>query len=213
MTDLVLRGATYSVYTRIARLALAEKALAYTFEEMDIFAEGQPSAEHLARHPFGRIPVLEQGTFSLYETAAICRYLDEGFAGPPLQPADAKGRARMAQIVGLLDSYAYRTLVWDVFVERIDAPREGRAPDEAKIAAALPKARLCLGALQDLMGAGPWLAGASLSLADLHAAPMLAYFRLTPEGTALLAEHPALAAWWERMSARPAMAATRFALE
>lgn len=213
MSELTLYGADYSVYTRIVRLVLAEKTLTHRFVELDVFAAGGPPLALRARQPFGRIPVLEDGDFRLYETAAICRYLDEGFAGPSLQPAEPRGRARMAQIVGLLDSYAYRTLVWDIFVERMDAPREGRAPDEARIAAALPKARLCLGALQDLMAPGPWLAGPALSLADLHAAPMLAYFRLTPEGAALLAEHPALAAWWERMNTRPPMTATRFGLE
>jgi hypothetical protein len=37
------------------------------------------SPEHLARHPFGRVPVLEHGRFSLYETQAILRYLDRAW--------------------------------------------------------------------------------------------------------------------------------------
>jgi glutathione S-transferase len=119
----------------------------------------------------------------------------------------------MNQAIGILDSYAYRTLVWDIFVERVRAAAGERAPDEARIAAALPKAETCLRALGDVMGAAPWLAGSALSLADLHAAPMLVYFRMAPEGAAMLDRHLGLRRWWEAMAARPSLAATRSPLE
>jgi glutathione S-transferase len=47
-----------------------------------------------------------------------------------------------------------------------------------------------------------------LSLADLHVGAMIAYFTLAPEGAALLASHPRLAAWWGRLSRRASVAAT-----
>jgi glutathione S-transferase len=205
----ILFGAAYSVYVRIVRLALWEKQVSYRLQEVDVFAPGGPPADYFARQPFGRIPAFEHDGFTLYETAAITRYIDEAFDGPALQPEDAKRRARMNQVTGILDSYAYRTLVWDIYVERVDAPREGRAADEAKIAAALPRARLCLDELTRLMGRAPFLAGDALTLADLHAAPMFAYFLAAPEGAAMLAERPALAGWWREMAALPAMTATR----
>lgn len=81
-------------------------------------------------------------------------------------------------------------------------------PDEARIAAALPIAATCLAELARLRGDGPWLAGAQLTLADLHAAPMFFYFLKAPEGMALLAAQPGLAAWWAAIAARPSFAAT-----
>jgi glutathione S-transferase len=212
-TKPTLFGAAYSVYVRIARLALEEKGVPYHLVEVDIFAEGGPPADYLRRHPFGRIPAFEHDGFQLYEAGAISRYVDEAFPGPPLEPHEPRARARMNQIIGLLDSYAYRTLVWDIFVERVRAPVNGRAPDEAKIAAALPRARTCLKALEDLMGAHPWLAGPALTLADLHAAPMFAYLRLADEGTKLMAAHANLQRWWQAIAARPSMTATRSPLE
>lgn len=209
MIEPIVFGAAYSVYVRIVRLALWEKGIPYRLQEVDIFASGGPPTDYLARQPFGRIPAFEHDGFRLYETAAIARYVDEAFAGPRLQPEDAKARARMNQIVGILDSYAYRPLVWDIYLERVEPPREGRISDEAKIAAALPRARQCLRVLADLMAGAPFLAGASLSLADLHAAPMFAYFLAAPEGAALTAEQPALTAWWQRIAGRPGMTATR----
>jgi glutathione S-transferase len=198
----VLFGATYSAYVRSARLALEEKGVAYRLEEVDIFAPGGPPPAYCERHPFGRIPAFEHDGFRLYETGAITRYVDEAFAGPKLQPADPKARARMNQAISILDNYAYRTLVWDIFVERVRVPKRGRAADEQKIAAALPKAATCLAALQAIMGDGEHLAGETLTLADLHAAPMIAYFRLAAEGASLLDRHPALAAWWQRLARR-----------
>ncbi len=209
MSQPIVFGAAYSVYVRIVRLALWEKQVSYRLQEVDAFAPGGPPADHLARQPFGRIPAFEHDGFTLYETAAITRYIDEAFDGPALQPDDAKRRARMNQIIGMLDSYAYRTLVWDIYMERVGAPREGRAADEAKITAALPRARICLDELARLMGRAPFLAGDALTLADLHAAPMFAYFLAAPEGVAMLVERPALAGWWQRMAARPGMTATR----
>lgn len=214
MGEPILFGAPYSVYVRIVRLALAEKGVAYRLEEIDIFAPGGPPAEYLTRrHPFGRIPAFEHDGFRLYETGAIARYVDEAFAGPALQPSAPRARARMNQIISLLDNYAYRTLVWDIFVERVRAPAQGRQADEAKIAAALPKARICLAALSELMSGSPFLAGPALTLADLHAAPMLIYFRIAAEGASLLAETPDLAAWLERMAGRASNRATRSPIE
>jgi glutathione S-transferase len=207
MADPTLYGAAYSVYTRIARLALLEKGVAFHFEIVDIFAEGAAKAQ-LPRHPFGLIPAFAHDDFALYETAAICRYIDEGFPGPPLQPATPRERARMAQLIGLLDSYAYRAMVWDVFVESVRKPIRGEAVDAAKVKAGLAKAETCLAALAELMGQAPFLAGDAMTLADLHAAPMIAYFGAASAGAAALARHPSLSAWWEGMRARASLLAT-----
>jgi len=213
LSDPILFGAAYSVYVRIARLALAEKGVPYRLEEVDIFAEGGPPADYLARHPFGRIPAFEHEGFRLYESGAITRYVDEAFPGPALQPAEPKARARVNQAISILDSYAYRTLVWDIYVERMRAAENGRVTDEARIAAALPRAETCLGALEALMAEDAWLAGPALSLADLHAAPIFAYAVMAPEGRTLVERHARIARWWEKMAGRPSMAATRFPTE
>jgi glutathione S-transferase len=202
-----LYGADYSVYVQIAKLALAEKQVEYEQVPVDVFAADGPPAWYLEHQPFGRIPAFEHDGFRLHETVAITRYVDEAFDGPALQPADVRDRARMTQIIGMLDAYGYRPMVWDVYVERIDKPNEGKATDEALIAAGLEKSRICLGALTKLKAEGDWRLGEHLTLADLHAAPMFWYFAKAPEGAAMIAEFPALAEWWERMRARPSFQA------
>jgi glutathione S-transferase len=58
----------------------------------------------MARHLFGKIPAFEHAGFRLYEAGAIIRYVDEVFHGPRLQPDDVRGRARMNQIISILDT-------------------------------------------------------------------------------------------------------------
>jgi glutathione S-transferase len=210
MTEVTVYGAGYSTYTRTVLLALAEKSVAWTLSEVDIFKP--VPQEHLDRHPWGKIPVLEHDGFRVYETAAVTRYIDESFPGPQLQPLTARGRARMMQVIGLIDSYGYRPLIPELFVQRAVMPKFGNASDEAKIAAALPEAERVLDAIAAVQGSDPYPAG-SFSLADLHLAPIFAYVTMTQEGAAMLASRPGLNAWWERVRARPSMAATRSPLE
>ena len=203
-----LYGAPYSVYVRAVRLTLEEKGVAYRLAPIDVFsAEGVP-ADYLDRHPFGRIPAFEYRGFHLYEAGAITRYIDEAFAGPSLQPGSPEDRAKINQVISVLNSYAYRTLVWDIYVERVAAPKRNRVSDEARIQAALPRASVCLMALERIMSGGPFLTGSRLTLADLHAAPMFAYFQQAPEGKALLETHAPLGIWWEMMAARASVIST-----
>ncbi|PBB21504.1 glutathione S-transferase family protein [Mesorhizobium sp. WSM4313] len=204
MAKPILYGADYSVYVRIARMTLEEKGVGYELVPLDIFAaEGIP-AWYLEHHPFGRIPAFEHDGFRLFETGAITRYVDEAFDGPALQPADARGRARMVQISGMLDAYGYHAMVWDVAVERL----EKAAPDEALIAGGLSQAETVLKVLTSLKAKGPWLLGEQLTLADLHAAPIVAYFVKVAEGRDLLARFADMRDWYARIAGRPSFMRT-----
>jgi len=203
-----LFGADYSVYVRSARLALTEKGIAYRLVPVDVFAPGGPPETYLELHPFGKIPALKHGDVSLYETVAILRYVDEAFDGPPLQPDGPLDRARMTQLLSILDTYAYRTLVWDIFVERVVKTRDGASADEVRIASSMGRARTIVSALEQLCEDAPFLLGSRLTLADCHAAPMLSLFKTAEEGSLLLKNAPKLTAWLERFSARPSFQAS-----
>ena len=207
-TDIRLFGADYSVYVRIARLALEEKGVDYELVPVDIFAEGGPSADYLARHPFARIPAFDHGGFQLYETGAITRYIDEAFEGQALQPKDAETRARCNQIISIADNYAYMHMVWGVFVEQVEKPTNGQPMDEARFAASLEISRQVLSALSGFKQNGPWLLGDTLSLGDLYCAPIFDYFLMAEDGKKLFSDYPALQDWWTEMSARPSMLRT-----
>lgn len=204
MTKPVLYGADYSVYVRIARMALEEKGVDYELVPLDIFAADGIPAWYLEHHPFGRIPAFEHDGFRLFETNAITRYVDEAFDGPALQPADARGRARMGQMTGMLDAYGYRAMVWDVAVERL----EKAEPDETLIAGGLSRAETVLKVLTSLKAPGPWLLGDQVTLADLHAAPIIAYFLKVADGQKLLAQFADIRDWYARAVERPSFVRT-----
>ena len=207
MTTPVVYGPRYSTNVRSTLLTLEEKGVAYDVDEVDIFAgQGQEPA-HLARHPFGKVPAFEHEGLVLYETCAIMRYIDEAFQGPRLQPGDPRGRARMVQIMSVLDSYTYDPFISQIVIPRLVTPMMGGTPDEAAIEAAIPLARTCVTVLESLV-AGEFLAAKTLSLADLHLVPLYDYFRQTPEGEALLAGAPKLNRWWSTMCRRPSVPKT-----
>jgi glutathione S-transferase len=210
MADIKLLGLRISVYTRIARIALEEKGVDYELEEVDIFADAGPPADYLALNPFATIPCMLHGDFVLYETSAITRYIDEITPTVSLQPSMPIERARMNQIIGMLDSYCYRPMVWDVYVQRIVVPAGGGEADEACIAAALSGIHSALKQLDQWRGEGGFLVGHALSLADLHLYPMLSYFIETPEGNAMLDTFPQLRQWMRQMQLRHSVRATPF---
>lgn len=204
----VLYGADYSVYVRIARLALVEKGVEHDLVPLDIFAKDGPPDWYAALHPFRKIPAFEHDGLRLFETSTITRYVDEAFAGPALQPADVRERAAMNQIIGLLDAYAYRAMVWGIYVETVSKPRAGESTDPSVVDAAISITTTCLATLEQLKRNGPWLLGEHPTLADFHAAPMFGYFTKAELSTALLGQWPELSAWWRRISARPSFAET-----
>ena len=203
----VLHGYQYSFYLRIARLALIEKGVAYERVEVDPFADDVPAA-YLAMHPFRRVPVLVHDGFVLYETGAITRYVDESFPGPGLQPAAPRERARLTQIISVVDSYAYWPMVRQVFSHSVFRPRMGQPVVVEEIARGLEGSNRALGALEALAAGGDFLVGTRLSLADLHLAPMVAYFAAASEARGVIAAYPKLSAWWQAMANRESLSAT-----
>lgn len=203
----ILRGYAYSMYTRIARVALVEKGVAFETEEIDPFS-GDVPAEYLARHPFGRVPVLSHGDFDIYETAAIARYVDAAFDGPALMPDDVKARARIAQVVSVVDNYGFRPLVLQVFGHRVFRPAVGVTGDESVIADGIKTSLPVLDALNGIAAEGLALDGQTFTLADVHLAPVIAYFAQAPEGAAALHDYPVLAGWWSIVKARESITVT-----
>jgi glutathione S-transferase len=206
MVEFTVYGVPGSPYVRAALLGLEEKAADYRIERLDLSSSQRP--EHLARHAFGRMPVLDHGDFRLYETQAILRYLDRVIPEPPLTPKDARAEARMNQVIGITDCYVMPDISSPIVFQRLIAPQFGLPVDEARFAAALPKAKVCIDELGRLLGDQPYMAGDAVSIADLLLAAHLAFIPGVDECRATLAAQPRLQAWLNRMNARPSMAAT-----
>jgi glutathione S-transferase len=209
MAKPIVYGPAYSTYARTARLALEEKGVDYDLVEVDILQGAGKSPEHLARHPFAKVPAFEHDGLALYETDAITRYVNEVFPGAGLEPSDVRGRARMTQAINVIGSYAYPCLITQIVVQRTVMPMLGNATDEAAISEALPQAETCLKALEGLIDGNTYLAGDTLSRADLLLIPVYDYFSQTPEGQKMLGAAPNLRRWWDKVRTRPSVEKTR----
>jgi len=95
MASIILYGFDGSTYVRTVRILLAEKKAQYEQVPVHVL-KGEPhQPEHLARHPFGKVPVLDHDGFRVIETSAIAPYLDEVLPGPSFTPDNPRDRARM----------------------------------------------------------------------------------------------------------------------
>jgi glutathione S-transferase len=207
MSEFTVHSVPGSPFGRAVLATLEEKGASYRLAPLSPGASKSP--EHLARHPFGRIPVLEHDGFSLYETQAILRYLDRVLPEPALTPADPMAAARMDQVMNVSDWYLFQGVCNVIGFQRIVGPRFlGLATDEGAIDAAMPRAYTVFAELARLLGEQPYLAGGELSLADLHTAPQLSFLSLTPEWAKLAAPHANITAWIARLEARPSFQAT-----
>jgi len=203
----IVYGPAGSTYVWSTRLALAEKGVAHELVDVPFGAHGEEP--HLSRHPFGKMPAFEHDGFALYETQAILRYIDEGFPVAPLQPTDLHQFARMSQIMGIVDAYAWPSIAAGIVFNRILAPLLGLPVNEKAVAKAVPRARLCLSEFARLMSDQQFMAGERISLADLMVVPLLYYLARVPEGEAALTEHSSLRAWMRRIEDRQSFQVTK----
>ncbi len=195
-----LYGHPLSSCTRKALIVAAEKAAPLELVMVDVMVGAHKQPAHLARHPFGVVPVLDDDGFVVYESRAIIRYLDARLPGAPLVPASPRARARMDQWLSVDQSYVaphVRTLA----TQRIMRKHQGLALD----AVAVAEAEQCLGhafaTIDRALAADRYLVGDTFSLADISLAPYVAGLSMVEAQHAITGLH-ALSRWWEEVSAR-----------
>lgn len=196
-------GDPRSSYVRATRMALVEKGVKYTLDPVAPHCEAV-----LALNPFGHVPVFRDGDFTLYETSAIIRYIDECFDGASLVAGNTMARAQMEQWASAISFYCYDTMVRRYVLQYVFPKGAGGAPDRATIDAAVPEIRKQLGILDRAYGKRNVLVGETPTLPDLLLAPIVFYLGLFPEGKALLAEAPSLSRAHAWMAARPSFRET-----
>ena len=207
MSEFIVHSIPGSPYGRAVLVTLEEKRARYRFSP--IAAGTFRSEQHLARHPFGKVPVLEHGDFKLYETQAILRYLDRVLPTLPLTPADPRDAGRMDQAMNLNDWYLFNGVSSVIGFQRLVGPRlMGLTPDEAAIAEVMPKAEAVFAEIERLLSDRPYFAGTEVSLADTLLGPHVDFFVETPEWAILSASRPSLVAWLARMNVRQSMVET-----
>ena len=183
--SIVLYDAERCPYCARARIVLAEKGLAYETVTIDL---ARRPAFLYAKNPLGKVPVLEEDTLCLDESAVIMEYLNERYPEPPLLPLHAGERALA------------RLAVWR-FEEELGSAYYALRRGAEGAREALDRS---LSALEARLRERPFLAGSSYSLADIAWFPWLPraqrYFGID------FGPYPSIASWLERLARRPAIA-------
>ena len=206
MSKMTLWGFDGSTYVRTVKMLLAEKQCT-DFEQVAVnVLNGEPKqAEHLARHPFGKVPVLDHDGMRILETAAIVRYLNDVLPGKSFIPATPKDRARMDMTIGLVDSYGYGALVGGIAAYHLFPDFVG-GKNDAMRQSGIENARRVIELIMKTKGSSDFIAG-ELSLADLFLAPIVFYVSLTPDKDAVF-DVPGFSEWWARIQALPSFKQT-----
>jgi glutathione S-transferase len=194
-------GHPWSTSTRKALMTLAEKGLEAELVLVQLPAGEQKRPEHLARHPFGKVPVLDDEGFVLFETRAICEYVDRKFAPARLVPEDLQGLARMHQWTNVADAY-FVPHAAPFIVESLFRRYLGGEKNEQAVAAGRAGMQAALDAADAWLSRTEYFAGRTISLADIGWMPYLEYLHHLGEGDAV-AKRRHLDAWWKKVSLRP----------
>jgi glutathione S-transferase len=198
MPNVEIIGFAPSTYVRTARMVCEEKAIPY-----DLKPAAPHSPDVAAIHPFGKIPVMRHGDFELCESKAIATYLDLTFPGPKLIPTDQRHAALTEQWVSLVNTRMDGTMIRTYLFAYIFPKTEDGSPDRKAIDGVLPALKDEIGLLDRAVAKGGYLAGDSFTFADINVMPILFYLQKFPEAAAAIAAAKPLAAYYERLAARP----------
>ncbi|WP_437320769.1 glutathione S-transferase family protein [Sorangium sp. So ce385] len=187
----------YSPNSRKVRAVAYELGIALEHVHVDILKGASRAPAFLAKNPNGRVPVLEDGDFVLWESNAIIRYL-AAKQGTSLVPAGAREQADVDRWLSWQLAYLSPATAKVAF-ERVVKKLTGQgAPDQAAIDAGTAEFAQCTAVLDAALDGKEYVTG-RLSLADFALA---AHYHLTPTYGLDLAPHRRVVAWLERMVAR-----------
>ncbi|HME39496.1 MAG TPA: glutathione S-transferase family protein [Steroidobacteraceae bacterium] len=202
MEAIEIIGAAQSAYVRTTRMAFEEKGVPYSLK----IAAPHSSLVN-ALHPFGKIPVMRHGSFTLFESKAIATYIDRKFEGPALVPDDAESAALVEQWISAINTSIFPTAV--VYMQANVFPKGPNGTrDEDVVAETLPQVGRHIEILDGAVAPSGHLAGKLFTLADMYLMPMLAYLRLFPESAAMIVEASNLDRYFAQHSKRKSFAAT-----
>ena len=158
-----------SPYSWRVLLALTIKGVPYESKLLQFSRGDHKAPSFLAMNPRGRVPVLKDGDLVVYESIAILSYIEKQHPAPPLFGESPAEVAAVWQSVSEVDCYLsplQEELVGSVLGDQT----EGR---EAQVKAVADQVRSEMAWYDKQLAARPYLAGPSLTAADIVLYPAL----------------------------------------
>jgi glutathione S-transferase len=179
-------------------VALYENATPFTAKIVDL-ADETSRAGLLALWPGGKFPVLhdEGRDQTVPETTIIIEYLDRHYPGPRALLPTAESQRLEARLWDRIFDLYVQVPMQKIVADRLrpDGERDPRGVTDATAALGI-----AYGMIEQRMAGRTWVAGEDFSIADCAAAPALFYAGIVAP---FAATHPQVAAYFERLVARP----------
>ena len=183
-------------------LVAEELNLAYQYIALDPSKAEHKTAEHLARHPLGKVPVLQLDGNYFIESNSICRFLAEKNNNQLYADGISK-RAHINQWIDLMAQHLGRWMTVLFYEEQIKAKFFSGEPDQSQIDEALGFLEQQLPTLEQALQNNPFITGNAISIADFIA---FSYCQ-THEFTQLSFEkYPHILQWYQNIQIRPSYA-------
>jgi glutathione S-transferase len=190
-------------------LALELKGLSYNSHLLHLDLQEHKAPQMLAMNPRGRVPVLRDGDYIVFESVAVLYYLDRKYPEPPIFGRSAEEGGVILRVIDEFQTYTESELMRILYSLRAgsDTALGERIAHAMHVVAG--EARTIEGRLSK----GDWIVGDAVSAADLAIYPcirVLLQALLRPGAQELSArflpaeiQYPALARWMRRMEALP----------
>jgi len=156
-----------SPYSWRVQLALEHKRLAYESRLLQFSMQEHKSPQMLRMNPRGRVPVLKDGDYVVFESLACMLYLDRKYPEPPLFGRTPEEAGTIMRVICEYQAYAESHLtqiVYAVFLENIDEHADEVTRAMHIVAG---EARTIEGRLSN----SDWLVGEQVSAADIVVFP------------------------------------------
>jgi len=203
MSQNILYGIKLSPYVRSVMMAFEEKGVDYVLTPPGETPDALKSPAYLKIHPFGRVPALKNESVTLFETAAICRYIDEAFDGPALLPATPEGRAVADQWMCALSCYILAQAINGYAIHFVRAMRDNKTLEREFAETECAKIADHMAILNTRLGDVPYLAGAALTIPDIMLAPTIQSLAQMPGTDEIINGQGNINAWYDRVKERP----------
>ena len=189
-------------FSRKVRLLLGEKGVGYELVRESPWLRRD---EFLDMNPAGQVPVMVNDALAgapLIDSMAICEYLEETVERPSLINGTAANRAEIRRLVAWFDGPFHRDVTGPLLHERMVKRVAHRlAPDAKGLREAMKAAIQHLDYVDYLLDHRNWLAGPTMSLADLAAAAQISVTDYL--GGIDWKSHERTAAWYRGLKSRP----------
>ncbi|KAJ7629666.1 glutathione S-transferase [Mycena polygramma] len=205
MPILKLYGDPQAACTRRAATVLHELQIPFEMIPVDLANGEHKTPAYLEKHPFGKVPYIDDDGFILYETRAIGRYLVAKNPSSGLIPTEIKANAIFEQAASAeltnFDPHASKLTIELWSKKKFSKFYKGAAADPVVVEAQDRELDKVLDAYDRILAKHRYVAGNTLTLADLFHLPLGAF--ITVGGSDIMTRKPNVARWYNELVARP----------